>query len=92
MPDTWLGTWQLITSYRDAATDALDSVAEITNAICTDDPIGLALVEQMAGADPKPARRHAPAAPVPTVPRPLAAAGSTSIFAPLMCRHSSAWC
>jgi len=48
IPASWEGLWRVTTVYRDRDTDAVDSVAEITDVICTDDPIGLALTELVA--------------------------------------------
>ena len=48
IPEAWVGRWKVTTTYRDAETDAIDSVVETIDDICTGDPIGLALVEQVS--------------------------------------------
>ena len=48
IPDSWIGTWTFTTTYRDLSSDNVDSVVEISDAICAADPMGLALVEQAA--------------------------------------------
>jgi len=47
---SWEGLWQMRLVNRDLATDKTDSVEEVTDAICADDPVGLGLIEAV-GAD-----------------------------------------
>jgi hypothetical protein len=49
IPDTWAGEWRFTITYRNASTNNIDSVVRVTNAICTADPVGLTLLELVAG-------------------------------------------
>ncbi len=49
LPANWAGRWKITTIYRDAATDEINHVSEVTSDICASDPVGLALLEQAAG-------------------------------------------
>lgn len=52
IPDTWGGKWEITTTYRDASTGNIDSQAQITDSICSADPVGITLAEEVAGANP----------------------------------------
>jgi len=49
IPAAWSGHWKITTVYRDSQTDAINSVVETIDDICAGDPIGIGLVEQVAG-------------------------------------------
>ncbi len=52
IPDSFVGEWELTINYLNGTTGQLESVQKVTDTLCPGDPFGLALVEQIALANP----------------------------------------
>jgi hypothetical protein len=52
IPNAWAGVWSLELIYRDAETGVIDTVVEVTDAICPEDPLGIAALEANAATNP----------------------------------------
>jgi hypothetical protein len=52
IPNAWAGMWNLELIYRDAETGFIDTVVEIADAVCHDDPLGIAALEASAASNP----------------------------------------
>jgi hypothetical protein len=52
IPNVWAGVWNLQLIYRDPRSGFIDLVVDVTDAICAEDPLGVAALEASAASNP----------------------------------------